>query len=469
MVTIAHEPRFGFDEVAAFLDRVVDLGQQPPYDECPFVDVMGDVANLGLAPGTAIVIALSNGRLLLKHYFAALLTGAVPLTVSPATSSARITKLAEEVGGGAVVAARLDPHRYGMDAVVRVGGADAVVLPRSNTGRHQPRHVLMLTSGTSGMFSACLHRFDSLVRNARRHVDAVGLRGDDIVLVNLPLFYSYALVAQAFAALVTGARLVISGPPFSSTAYLAAITEHAVTASSVTPTIARLLLKQGQRLPARLRMLTIGGDRIAPEHVADLLSINPSIELYLTYGLTEAGPRVSTLAAHSESARRHSSVGPPLDGVITTLRGAPGHENAGELIVTSDTVMVAKVGSSATGADRTLIAPGVIATRDLFRIDDAGYLYFEGRLSDFVVVRGEKVSLSAVRQFVQTLPGIIRCASKIEVDAAGETHFDLDVYVTDDTSEAEHRVRRAVGSFFLPGERPRHIAARYANLDVFQK
>jgi len=44
----------------------------------------------------------------------------------------------------------------------------------------------------------------------------------------------------------------------------------------------------------------VGGDSLAPEHVADLLRARPGRELYLTYGLTQAGARVSTLSAHAE-------------------------------------------------------------------------------------------------------------------------------------------------------------------------
>ena len=49
------------------------------------------------------------------------------------------------------------------------------------------------------------------------------LRGNDVVLVTLPLHYSYALVAQMLAGLVSGAGLVVSGPPFSVASYLSSL------------------------------------------------------------------------------------------------------------------------------------------------------------------------------------------------------------------------------------------------------
>ena len=141
----------------------------------------------------------------------------------------------------------------------------------------------------------------------------------------------------------------------------------------------------------------------------------------------------------------------------------------GELVVAADTVMIAKVG--ATGPDWSLVAPGVVATGDLFHIDDDGYLHFKGRLSDFIVVRGEKVSLHAVRQYVQSLPGVIRCATTVDDDSSDATAFDLSVELADadEDGTSGRRIRQALGAFLLPGERPRAVTVQPTDLAVFQK
>jgi long-chain acyl-CoA synthetase len=456
---------FRFDDVAALLGRTGEAESRPAEPSWP--DVMADFARLGLPAGTAVIIAMANGKSLLSIYFAALLAGAVPLTISPATSADRIAELSRRIGAGAIVGTRIDSARYGLDTAVPVGRAQAAIFPESGRRSYPAGTVLMGTSGTSGIFSACLHEAGSLARNARRHAGAVGLGAADTILVNLPLYYSYAIVAQAFAALVTGARLILSGPPFSPAAYLAVLGQHGVTATSVTPAIARQLLARRFRAPPRLRMISVGGDHLESGYVPRLLSAAPAAELYVTYGLTEAGPRVSTFAAHAEPPHRYGSVGLPLPGVGATLRPCASAEgDASELVVTSDTVMLAKLG--AHGAGRSLLSPGTVATGDLFRIDD-GYLYFEGRISDVIVVRGEKLSLSAVRAFIQSLPQVVSCATTVGTDDAGEQYFDLDVYVTDGLSQTENEVTRAVRSFLMRGERPRNISVRQLEHATFRK
>ncbi len=454
--------------IAAFLDRATEAG--PPAGPGPSLDdTLAALAALGLPPGSAVMLALSNSVHMLRLYLSALLLGLVPLAVAPATPSARARMLAERLDVRAVITARPDPQRYGARRLVAVPGAGAVLTEREEPSPYRAGEVLMSTSGTSGAFSACVHRVASLLRNAQRHARAVGMSENDTVLVSLPLYYSYAMVAQVLAAYLCGAQVVVSGPPFAPAGYLKQLAEHGVTHSSVTPAIVRRLLEGSAGPPSAPRVLTVGGDRTPPEHVARLLADRPGGELYLTYGLTEAGPRVSTLAAHAEPAHRHASVGLPLPGVSVRLRERPGDgEGSGELVVASDTALVRKI-SDTPSARQSLIAPGVIATGDVFHIDDDGYLYHRGRLSDFVMIRGEKISLSSVRQAVHALPGVERCVTRVRTDDDGTAFVDMEVAVSDPSPDAAHRIRRALGSFLLPGERPRTLTVTAADPQVFHK
>ncbi|GAA3841052.1 class I adenylate-forming enzyme family protein [Sphaerisporangium flaviroseum] len=457
-------PPLDYPRVAAFLDRVVDEAHRPRE---PLDDTLHHLSTLGLPPGTAIVLAQANSAHAVQLYLSALLLGLVPLAVGPASPPGRVRELARRLNARAVVARRLTPESFGAERVHVIGHAEAVLLPEIEERRYSPGDVLLSTSGTSGMASACLHRVDALLRNAHRHARAVGLHGGDVVLVNLPLYYSYAMVAQVLAAYVTGARVILSGPPFSPAAYRRTLLERRVTHSSLTPSIARRLPGRDERLPAGLRVLTVGGDQLPAEAVALLLSAHPSGELYLTYGLAEAGPRVSTLAAHAEPARRHASVGLPLPGVRAFLRRRD-ETGCGELMVESDTVLVRRLGGS-PHRGRALVRPGLIATGDRFHIDDDGYLYFRGRLSDFVMIRGEKVSLVSVRQAVQSLPQVAHCTPRVGHDEDGAVALDLEIVPTDPRPDIEESIRGALRTMLLPAERPRRILITDPDSLLFQK
>jgi acyl-CoA synthetase (AMP-forming)/AMP-acid ligase II len=293
--------------------------------------------------------------------------------------------------------------------------------------------------------------------NGTRHADSIGQRADDTVLVNLPLCFSFALVAQALATFSRGGRLVIAGPPFHPHSYASAIAEHGVTVSSLTPVLIRAILKTEEPFPAGLRVLSVGGDSLPADDVERLLQKRPGGELYLTYGLTQCGPRVSTLAAHCEPACRYSSVGLPLAGTEVRLEELGDGTGMKQLFVSSATVMRRRIGlvEGRQGGDGG--SSGFIATGDVFDQDEAGYLYFRGRLSDFIIRDGNKICLAAIRRAAAKLPLVLRTKTQVCAREDGTTDFDLTI-VADTSHQAEaidYRVQ--LGRFLRRSDFPRHL------------
>jgi acyl-CoA synthetase (AMP-forming)/AMP-acid ligase II len=315
--------------------------------------------------------------------------------------------------------------------------------------------VILLTSGTSGFASGCVFDIGALLLNAQRHAASIGQRSDDTILMNLPIHFSFALVAQALSSLVCGNRLVIGGPPFHVPSYLATLRDFGITISSLTPVLVRRLLEHDSQLPRELRVLTVGGDALAPEHTEALLRSRPSGELYLTYGLTQAGPRVSTLAAHAEPATRHASVGRPLAGTTVHLEPAPNHPELKQLFVSSATVMKRRIGITEGQPPELTPASRCIPTGDVFEEDGEGYLYFRARLSDFIVRNGEKICLAAVRRVALRLPDVVRARTVIIRDAAGGGEdFDLLLHTGADGHEPYPALLR---KWLRHSEMPREI------------
>ncbi|MFJ9968675.1 class I adenylate-forming enzyme family protein [Streptomyces avermitilis] len=454
-------------QVEDFFDRVVDV--HPPTSshgaDNSLPGIFDAMSRLPVAPGEIVMIALPNGMRLLRCYFAALSAGHVPVLLAPSTPDLRIEMTAERLGAAALIGSRPRFADRPDVAAVGLGGPVAEVFdgPRR---RYDPGQAILLTSGTSGMATGCLHDVAALRRNARRHADSIGLTGADTVLASLPVYYSFALVAQVLAALETGASLVLSGPPFTAPGYAAAVAEHKVTCSSLTPLLAVSLTDAGGRLPDGLRTLTVGGQAMGPEETGRLLGANPSLKLYLTYGLTQAGPRVATLAAHREPFHRHSSAGLPMDGVTLSTRDVGRGPDMQELLVTSDTVYRARVGTEPGTPDTALLAADTVATGDLGHIDEDGYLFLRGRRSDFAIVRGEKVLLSSVREAVNSLPGVLR-TTVVAPEPTGEA-LSFDIYLERDGA-SEKEMRRALSRLLAPHERPGRLTLHRAEAGSFHK
>ena len=442
-------------DLSGFFERAVDFALEPVVER-PYDELADRWRALGLRPGDLVILSLPTGVALLHHFFGVLAAGGVPALVAQGTPSGRLRELVERMRARAVGGMSLPAAKLGADRVERVGKVDVAIFPDAAPPPTHPGEVVLLTSGTSGAASGCVTSVEAIVRNATRHADAIGQRSSDTVLVSLPLHFSFGLVAQAIGTLVRGGRLIIAGPPFVTERYTRAIESHGVDVNALSPTQVRTLLANDVKIPRRLRTLSVGGDALAPEHVADLLRARPDRELYMTYGLTQAGPRVSTLAAHAEPAARHASVGLPLEGTSVELEALGDGSGRTQLIVRSDTVMRRQIGLVEGRNADELRAPGVLATGDVFDTDQDGYLFYRRRLSEYILRGGEKVCLATVRRLATRIAGVVTARTRVEPSAEGED-YHLMLVVAEGSSIGVDHCRKELAKSIRLAELPRTI------------
>ncbi|HEX2658895.1 MAG TPA: class I adenylate-forming enzyme family protein [Polyangia bacterium] len=468
-------------DITQFFGRTVEIVNEP-LREPPFTELGLRWRELGLRPGDLVLLALPSSVALLQHFFGVLAAGGVPAMLAPGAPAARLREMAKVMGARVVATVRLpnglrpgstDAGGDGGGLPVRleqVGGLETAWYAPEGVPAANPGEVVLLTSGTSGTASGCVTSIEAMLRNGARHADAVGQRPEDCVLINLPLYFSFALVAQALGSLGRGNRLVIGGPPFNHVGYARTLAEHGVTVSALTPIQARTLLQHKTALPASLRVLSIGGDSLAPPHVAELLQLRPGAELYLTYGLTQAGPRVATLAAHNATPARYASVGLPLPGTRVWLDDVGDGSGRRELLVWADTLMRRRIGlvegrrsndfrpipvaGSATDLPPDSLA---LATGDVFDQDSEGYLFYRGRLSHSLLRAGEKISLATVQRLATQLPAVISAKTRVTSTEDGED-FDLVLVVANvPARQSAEQYRTLLAHSIRRAELPRSI------------
>lgn len=438
----------------AFLRRCHDANPQPGASVPPSAATLAaNWRQLGLQAGDLVMLQLPNSSSLLLHAFGVILAQGVPVLGFMNIPPERLLRQIEALRVAAVVARR-PPNIAGYKHRERIGDMSVVMTDSDKPSLTNPGEFVVLTSGTSGHQTACVLGFREMQLNAARHASAITMTASDRILVNLPLQFSYALVAQALAALATGAEVIITEPPFSASRYVKAIADWDVSSSSLTPTLVRSLIRHAPGLPDSLRLLTIGGDQIDVLTLQEAMKLKGgTLKVFVTYGLTEAGPRVSTLAAHEEPERRLSSVGRPLPGTTVTLHTQGRRDGSGELLVQSDTLMKRRLGARLDGGN-DWERPGVLATGDVFKLDCDHYLYFQGRLRDFVVVKGDKVSLGSVRLLLQSIPGVISVQT---VPLAGEG-FDATIVVERSDAEMSDLLERGIRRLLRAHERPSRLS-----------
>lgn len=439
-------------EFADFLQSVREYRREPITREVflRLVEAWGDSP---LEPGDLVAVAWPSGQTFLAQVLAVLSVGLVPMPVHPAIPTCQFQSLIQDCGVKAVTQGKIAAALSSLGEVRSLPLGQCLLL---NQTTPQPEDLsagdfVLSTSGTSGHSSGCVFDFEALLTNANRHRRVVGLQASDSVLVALPLYYSYAFVAQALAAMHAGSALRILASPVTARAMFDAIASSSATTTSLTPTLARAILNEQPGLLGAFRMVTVGGDATGHRDVERMLLAHPELELFLTYGLTEAGPRVSTLAVRKEPTRRWTSVGTPLPETTTALLAPDPATGIGELTVSSSTLMRSRIGRPASEFHKTWASESVLRTGDLFRIDEDGYLYFQSRSNRFVVRHGEKVSLATVRQAALSLPGV----NAARIEASHPDGLRLLVWVGDDVDAKS--LRRHLLAGLRHAERPDHV------------
>jgi len=167
------------------------------------------------------------------------------------------------------------------------------------------------------------------------------------------------------------------------------------------------LMLQGSPPPLEsLQHLSIAGAALHPEEIPALQRLFPQAEIWIGYGLTEAGPRVSAIS--SKAPDFHSgSAGFALKGVELRI------ENE-ELCVRSPSLMQGYL--EAPELTQATLQAGWLRSGDKASLDAQGRLFIEGRCDDTLLCAGEKVAPLQVERILLQAPGILHVAVYGEPD-----------------------------------------------------
>jgi fatty-acyl-CoA synthase len=126
------------------------------------------------------------------------------------------------------------------------------------------------------------------------------------------------------------------------------------------------------------------------------------------YGATETLTIVATFSVQNPSDKVSHLQGPPLPGntlkIVDPATGAiVARGQRGEIAVKGPTLMLGYIGIP---IDETLDAEGFFHTGDCGYIDEAGRLFWEGRLTDMIKTGGANVSPREIDSVLMEYPGV---------------------------------------------------------------
>jgi acyl-CoA synthetase (AMP-forming)/AMP-acid ligase II len=288
---------------------------------------------------------------------------------------------------------------------------------------------LIYTSGSTGEPKGVMMTHHSMRFAVESLVRYLRLSADDRIVNFLPLSFDYGLY-QLLMGVHLGATVVIEPSFVYPSQIIQAVRNHEITVFPGVPTVYSMLVslyrKNAFTLPT-VRRVTNTAAALDDHLIPDLKRIFPNAQIYKMYGLTEC-KRVSYLEPE-ELEDKPGSVGRAIPGTEVFLRtpeDAPTRPGeAGILHVRGPHVMLGYWNKP----ERTsrMLKPGqypyerVLCTGDWFRMDEEGYLYFQGRSDNIIKSRGEKVSPVEVEAMIRTLDSVQEAAViGVEDDVLGQ-------------------------------------------------
>jgi len=326
----------------------------------------------GAGPGAPVAIALPPGLAFVQALHACLLLGSPAVPVDPRLAPAE----RERVAAGAAV--RLEEPLPLEGARLEAGARhdlDATAL-------------VVHTSGTTAAPRPVELSYGNLLWSALGSAVALGSGPEDRWLCALPLSHVGGLSILIRSAIY--ATTAVVHERFETDRALYALREQGITLASLVATTLARLLDAGLERPPALRCALTGGGPVPP--ALRERALGAGVPVSLTYGLTETASQVTTLPAGALDDAAYSA-GPPL--FCTGLRIA----GDGEIEVSGPTV-----------ARSAALREGWLATGDLGRVDERGWLRVLGRKADTIVTGGENVAPAEVEAVLEAHPLVIEAA-----------------------------------------------------------
>lgn len=270
---------------------------------------------------------------------------------------------------------------------------------------HHNLKYLLSTSGSTGSPKFVKLSEKNLLSNALSIVDYLPILEDDVVPLNLPLFYSYGLSVFTSNSIAGGCILCIEKDILQKDFWYD-FDYYSCTSLAGVPFNYEILNRIGfcSRNYPSLRYLTQAGGKLSDGLIRNFgqYAEQFGVKFYIMYGQTEASARIAYLHP-DDILRKVGSIGNSIKGGSLSL-----DPDTNELLYEGPNVF----GGYTTCPDdlKTFDTNSLLRTGDIGRCDEDGYFYITGRLKRFIKLSGHRINLDEIEGFLKRELGNISVA-----------------------------------------------------------
>jgi len=394
------------------------------------------LAELGVARGDRVLIALEDSVEFVWSFLASLWLGAIAVPVDPELPPGDHASSLAHAEPRVVVCARELVDRFQEAAATLAPAtltgemAGAASVPAAAVGGEAPAYG-QYTAGTTGRPKLALHRHDDpLVYHRTAGSGAFGIGPDDVLLSASRMHVAFGLGNSVFFPLLSGACALLHPGGAQPGAVAETAARRQPTLLFAVPTFyARLL----EALPASpltaLRAAVSAGEPLTPA-LAGRIRRWAGCPVLDTLVSTEVG---HAFCANTPAAARDGTLGRALEGYEVRIADAAGRDlpegTQGLLWVRGPTLLI-DYWNEPEATARALTG-GWLRTGDLATLDGEGFIRHHGRADDVELVRGIAVSALEVERVLAAHIGVAEVAVAAVRDELGASSLHAFVVPTD--------------------------------------
>jgi long-chain acyl-CoA synthetase len=169
----------------------------------------------------------------------------------------------------------------------------------------------VITSGTTGNPKLYYLPIDGVEKIAQSHAISLKINKRNTLVQSLPIYHSFGIMCYIFTSIVTGCGVDFHNRQFDIASIKNAHYSYGVLYLS--PSLAKLYYLHNIEPILRISSVSIGGGICDLDTLMSMKIIFPNSRVFTTYGLTEAGPRLTTGEILKKT--NHQSIGKSLKGV----------------------------------------------------------------------------------------------------------------------------------------------------------
>jgi acyl-CoA synthetase (AMP-forming)/AMP-acid ligase II/enoyl-CoA hydratase/carnithine racemase len=265
----------------------------------------------------------------------------------------------------------------------------------------------LYTSGTTGRSKPCILSHQYFILQATSLIESFGLRQDDVLYCPFPLFHADATALTVIPAILLGATAALSSR-FSVSKFWAEIRDTKATVYDFMGASLALTYKQPPKPHDRDHRVRLAWGVPIPAFAEDYEK-RFGHPLYTLYGSVEASIPITQKGVLALGSCGTVSPGYKLR-IANEADELVAAGTVGQMLLRSDFPNAFFEGYfNDSKATLTALSNLWLHTGDLGKVDDAGNVYFVGRIKDVIRRRGENVNASEVEEEFLNHPDVMVC------------------------------------------------------------